>query len=64
MEYALTHLRYRSSHQALIHSANVLKQSFKEVDRRTRVMKILPEETSATSILTVETMLRSSVAWC
>jgi putative transposase len=62
IEHALTYLRYPGSHHAKIRTTNVLERLFKEVKRRTRVVGVFPNETSA-STLTTEIMLRSSEEW-
>jgi putative transposase len=59
---ALTYLRYPGSHHARIRTTNVLERLFKEVKRRTRVVGVFPNETSA-SVLATEIMLRSSEEW-
>jgi putative transposase len=59
---ALTYLRYPSSHHARIRTTNVLERLFKEVKRRTRVVGVFPNETSASTLAT-EIMLRSSEEW-
>jgi putative transposase len=59
---ALTYLRYPGSHHARIRTTNVLERLFREVKRRTRVVGVFPNETSAQSLAT-EIMLRSSEEW-
>jgi putative transposase len=59
---ALTYLRYPSSHHARIRTTNVLERLFKEVKRRTRVVGVFPNESSASTLAT-EIMLRSSEEW-
>jgi putative transposase len=59
---ALTYLRYPGSHHARIRTTNVLERLFKEVKRRTKVVGVFPNETSAQSLAT-EIMLRSSEEW-
>jgi putative transposase len=59
---ALTYLRYPGSHHARIRTTNVLERLFKEVKRRTRVVGVFPNETSAQTLAT-EMMLRSSEEW-
>jgi putative transposase len=59
---ALTYLRYPGSHHARIRTTNVLERLFKEVKRRTRVVGVFPNETSAQTLGT-EIMLRSSEEW-
>src|SRR3954469_1166775 len=58
----LTYLRYPGSHHARIRTTNVLERLFKEVKRRTRVVGVFPNETSASTLAT-EIMLRSSEEW-
>ena len=60
--HALTYLRYPGSHHAKIRTTNVLERLFKEVKRRTRVVGVFPNETSASTLAT-EIMLRSSEEW-
>ena len=55
---ALTYLRYPGSHHARIRTTNVLERLFKEVKRRTRVVGVFPNETSASTLAT-EIMLRA-----
>ncbi len=59
---ALTYLGYPGSHHARIRSTNMLERLFKEVKRRTRVVGVFPNETSA-STLSTEIALRSSEEW-
>jgi putative transposase len=59
---ALTYLRYPGSHHARTRTTNVLERLFKEVKRRTRVVGVFPNETSAQTLAT-EVMLRSSEEW-
>jgi len=59
---ALTYLGYPGSHHARIRTTNVLERLFKEVKRRTRVVGVFPNETSASTLAT-EIMLRSSEEW-
>jgi transposase-like protein len=59
---SLTYLRYPGSHHARIRTTNVLERLFKEVKRRTRVVGVFPNETSASTLAT-EIMLRSSEGW-
>jgi putative transposase len=59
---ALTYLRYPGSHHARIRSTNMLERLFKEVKRRTRVVGVFPNETSAATLAT-EIALRSSEEW-
>jgi putative transposase len=62
MGEALTYLRYPGSHHTRIRATNVLERLFKEVKRRTKVIGVFPNETSA-SVLATEMMLRSSEEW-
>jgi putative transposase len=59
---ALTYLRYPGSHHTRIRTTNVLERLFKEVKRRTKVVGVFPNETSASTLAT-EIMLRSSEEW-
>jgi putative transposase len=59
---ALTYLRYPGSHHARIRTTNVLERLFKEVKRRTKVVGVFPNETSASTLAT-EIVLRSSEEW-
>lgn len=59
---ALTYLRYPGSHHARVRTTNVLERLFKEVKRRTKVVGVFPNETSASTLAT-EIMLRSSEEW-
>ncbi len=59
---ALTHLSFPGSHHARIRTTNMLERLFKEVKRRTRVVGVFPNETSASTLAT-EIMLRSSEEW-
>ena len=58
---ALTYLGYPGSHHARIRTTNMLERLFEEVKRRTKVVGVFPNETSA-SILATEIALRSSEA--
>jgi putative transposase len=62
IEDALSYLRYLGSHHARIRSTNMLERLFKEVKRRTRVVGVFPNETSASTLAT-EIALRSSEEW-
>ena len=62
IEDALTYLRYPGSHHARLRSTNMLERLFKEVKRRTRVVGVFPNETSAATLAT-EIALRSSEEW-
>ena len=59
---ALVYLRYPGSHHARIRTTNMLERLFKEVKRRTKVVGVFPNETSATTLAT-EIALRSSEEW-
>jgi len=59
---ALMYLRYPGSHHTRIRTTNMLERLFKEVKRRTRVVGVFPNETSAQTLGT-EIMLRSSEEW-
>ena len=62
IEDALTYLRYPGSHHARLRTTNMLERLFKEVKRRTRVVGVFPNETSA-AMLATEIALRSSEQW-
>ncbi|PLS87137.1 MAG: hypothetical protein CYG60_03530 [Actinobacteria bacterium] len=63
IEDALIYLRYPGSHHTRIRTTNVLERLFfKEVKRRTRVVGVFPNETSASTLAT-EIALRSSEEW-
>jgi putative transposase len=59
---ALVYLRYPGSHHARIRTTNMVERLFKEVKRRTKVVGVFPNETSATTLAT-EIALRSSEEW-
>ena len=59
---ALTYLSYPGSHHIRIRTTNMLERLFEEVKRRTRVVGVFPNETSAAT-LTTEIALRSSEQW-
>ncbi len=59
---ALTYLSYPGSHHARIRSTNMLERLFKEVKRRTRVVGVFPNETSASTLATA-IALRGSEEW-
>ncbi len=59
---ALTYLGYPGTHHARIHTTNMLERLFKELKRRTRVVGVFPNETSAATLAT-EIALRSSEEW-
>jgi putative transposase len=58
----LTYLSYPGSHHAKLRTTNMLERLFKEVKRRTRVVGVFPNETSASTLAT-EIALRSSEEW-
>ncbi len=62
IEDTLTYLRYPGSHHTRIRTTNMLERLFKEVKRRTRVVGVFPNETSAATLAT-EIALRSSEEW-
>ena len=62
IEDTLTYLSYPGSHHARIRSTNLLERLFKEIKRRTSVVGVFPNETSA-STLSTEIALRSSEEW-
>src|SRR5215212_3323140 len=62
IEDALTYLRYPSYHHVRIRTTNMLERLFREVKRRTKVVGVFPNETSASTLAT-EIMLRSSKEW-
>jgi putative transposase len=62
IEEALTYLSYPGSHHARLRTTNMLERLFKEVKRRTRVVGVFPNETSASTLAT-EIALRSSEEW-
>ncbi len=59
---ALTYLSYPGSHHPRIRTTNMLERLFREVKRRTRVVGVFPNETSASTLAT-EIALRSSEEW-
>jgi putative transposase len=59
---ALTYLSFPGSHHARLRTTNVLERLLKEVKRRTRVVGVFPDETSASTLAT-EIVLRSSEEW-
>jgi putative transposase len=59
---ALTYLSFPGSHHAKVRTTNMLERLFKEVKRRTRVVGVFPNETSASTLAT-EIALRSSEEW-
>jgi putative transposase len=62
IEDALTYLSCPGSHHARIRTTNMLERLFREVKRRTRVVGVFPNETSAATLAT-EIALRSSEQW-
>jgi len=62
IEGALTYLRYPGSHHARLRTTNMLERLFREVKRRTKVVGVFPNETSAATLAT-EIALRSSEEW-
>jgi putative transposase len=62
IEGALTYLGYPGSHHAKLRTTNMLERLFKEVKRRTRVVGVFPNESSAVTLAT-EIALRSSEEW-
>ena len=59
---ALTYLSFPGIHHAKLRTTNMLERLFKEVKRRTRVVGIFPNETSASTLAT-EIASRSSKEW-
>ena len=59
---ALTYLGHPGSHYQRIRTTNMLERLFREVKRRTRVVGVFPNETSAVTLAT-EIALRSSEEW-
>jgi len=60
---ALSYLGYPGSHHhARLRTTNVVERLFEEVKRRTRVVGVFPNETSASTLAT-EIALRSSEQW-
>jgi transposase-like protein len=62
LDAALSYLDFPSSHHRLIRSTNGLERLFEEVKRRTRVVRIFPNETSAANLSTA-VALRASEDW-
>jgi transposase-like protein len=62
LESALSYLDFPSSHHRLIRSTNGLERLFGEVKRRTGVVRIFPNETSACNLSTA-VALRASEDW-
>ncbi|WP_233452045.1 transposase [Rubrobacter xylanophilus] len=59
---ALSYLGYPGSHHAKLRTTNMLERLFKEVKRRTRVVGVFANESSAATLAT-EIALRSSEEW-
>jgi putative transposase len=59
---ALSYLGYPGSHHARLRTTNMLERLFEEVKRRTRVVGVFPNETSASG-LAKEIALRRSEQW-
>jgi len=59
---ALAYLSFPGSHHARLRTTNMLERLFREVKRRTRVVGVFPNETSASTLAT-EIALRSSEEW-
>jgi putative transposase len=62
IEETLAYLSFPGSHHAKLRTTNMLERLFKEVKRRTRVVGVFPNETSASTLAT-EIALRSSEEW-
>jgi putative transposase len=62
IEDALTYLSFPGSHHTRIRTTNMLERLFKEIKRKTRVVGVFPNETSASTLAT-EIALRSSEEW-
>jgi putative transposase len=62
IEDTLTYLSFPGSHHAKLRTTNMLERLFKEVKRRTRVVGVFPNETSASTLAT-EIALRGSEEW-
>jgi transposase-like protein len=62
IEEALVYMRFPTSHHLLIRSTNGLERLFREVKRRTRVVGVFPNETSAVNLSTT-VMLRVTEDW-
>jgi transposase-like protein len=62
LEAALSYLDFPSSHHRLIRTTNGLERLFEEVKRRTRVVRIFPNEGSACNLSTA-VALRASEDW-
>jgi putative transposase len=59
---AFTYLSFPGIHHAKLRTTNMLERLFEEVKRRTRVVGVFPNETSASTLAT-EIVLRSSEEW-
>jgi putative transposase len=62
IEDALTYLNFPGIHHAKLRTTNMLERLFREIKRRTRVVGVFPNETSASTLAT-EIALRSSEEW-
>ncbi len=62
MEEALTYLGYPGSHHARLRTTNMQERLYREIKRRTRVVGVFPNETSAGTLAT-EIALKSSEEW-
>ncbi len=62
IEEALSYLSFLGGHHSRIRTTNMPERLFKEVKRRTRVVGVFPNETSASTLAT-EIALRSSEEW-
>jgi transposase-like protein len=62
LDGALTFLQFPTSHHRLIRTTNVLERLNRETKRRTRVVGVFPNETSAVNLATT-VMLRASEDW-
>jgi putative transposase len=62
LDSALTYLDFPSGHHRLIRSTNGLERLFEEVKRRTKVVRIFPNESSALALCTA-VALRASEDW-
>ena len=59
---ALTYLSFPGIHHSKLRTTNMLERLFREVKRRTRVVGVFPNETSANT-LAMEIALRSTEEW-
>jgi putative transposase len=62
LDAALSYLDFPSSHHRLLRTTNGLERLFEEVKRRTRVVRIFPNEASAANLSTA-VALRASEDW-